>query len=878
MKKLLLVLLTLALLAGNAAPCFAITTYYMDKFERSAGAVAVPCGEPSEIGWSDPLHIDETNYIPSYDRYSDNYPKADIRFTYGEKGLYFAADIEDEDFIFTTGRNEFYYGIDMYRKESDFYAWNGDVLIFTIDPANVLLNSGLTLASDYEAWLCFGMTEEEKIVVRRTRFGEAELTDEIEAKGHLTDRGWYFEACIPWDIIASLVDLTSFGTAEFDRDALLEKGTLSKACVIFMDRYFDNETNAPETGNRLATLEMNSLEGALCPSFAPNPVIGSYGISLYTESLPDTSDADPLKVDFPDIKESDWYFDAVEYTVRKGIFKGMGNGDFEPGTTLTRAMFVSLLQRYAEAQADAGYTVFSDVPENSWYTAAVNWASENGIVSGVGNGKFAPNRALTRAEAVTMLFRYFSDYDRSEYTTSPLKDFYDINSLAQWSTIPFEWATENSVIKGITEKNETFLKPQKTITRAESAQMMMNFADCMPVYSENAHPVYQGEYDYISTSLVDEETLKEFGLYTDNSDHADLKNSVPIYNGDGFDGAGNFNACYSDPELIARVKENILLDMEKNPEKIIYFLTPYEHSYFCLCADCESVGREEGSRGGAFIKLVRNISAEMALQFPENKLLVYISDFNLEPPDTPYPDNVILCARLNNRCYSHAITDEECTLNRNIVNSITELSEYTDSFYIGEAINSGEYYLAPLFAIDTLYDDFKYFHSIGMKGYFSYDDSYTDGNFKDVYSYLRLCLLADPDMTREEYARYVRICLTEKYGENANEIKDYIDFMGSLQNQCHFSHNAAANVTMPNLFSEYISYFDSLTAEIDNKDCLIGYKFIRQVFLEGIADEEEYRRDNEALFEIIDEKKYRWSHRSTIPVDVNYSRSPLYWN
>lgn len=878
LKKFLFILLVLTLFFTSMTPSFAITTYYMDKFEEAAGAVFVPVGDPETVGWSEALHIDETNYIPSYDRHSDNYPGCDIRFAYGEEGLYFSADIVDEDFIFTTGRNEFFYGIDMYKKESDFYAWNGDVFIFTIDPANILLNSGLTLASDYEAWLCFGMTENEEIVVRRTRFGEADLTNEINAKGNVTDKGWYLEACIPWDIVGSLVDLTSFGTAEFDRAELMKNGALSKACVIFMDRYFDNETGRPETGNRLATLEMNSLEGALCPSFAPNPIIGSYGISLYTDNMPEDTVNDPLKVSFPDIKDSDWYFGAVEYTVRKGIFKGMGNGDFEPETTLTRAMFVSLLQRYAEGEADGSYTHFTDVPANTWYTASVNWASERGIVTGVGNGRFAPNRALTRAEAVTMLFRYFSEYDRSEYTSAPLSGFADTDSVASWSTLPLEWATDNSVIKGITENSLRYLKPNKTITRAESAQLMMNFADCTPVYSETSHPVCEFTYDYLSTALADDDTLREFGLYTDNSDHADMHNSVPIYNGDGFEGAGDFNHCYSDPELIERVTNAVLLDMEKNPDTKVFFLTPYEHSYFCLCADCEAAGREEGSRGGAFIKLLRHISALTEERFPENKLLIYISDFNLDPPDIPYPENVILCIRLNNRCCSHSLTDEGCTLNRNIVNSITELSEYTDSFYIGESICSGEYYMSPLFALDTLYDDFMYLHSIGMKGYFSYDDSYTDANFKDMYTYLRLCLLADADMTREEYARYIRIYLAEHYGETANELKDYLDLMGMLQNNCHFSRIAAANVTMPDIFSDYIPYFDSLVEEIGTVDCLMGYSFIRQVFLEGISDPDTYRQENEALLKLIETKGYRWSHRSNEPLGVDFSKSPLYWN
>ena len=72
---------------------------------------------------------------------------------------------------------------------------------------------------------------------------------------------------------------------------------------------------------------------------------------------------------------------------------------------MTRAMLVTVLWRYA-GRPEAGKNPFTDVPAGQWYTEAVTWAAENGVVSGVGNGRFAPNGNITREQMASILFRY----------------------------------------------------------------------------------------------------------------------------------------------------------------------------------------------------------------------------------------------------------------------------------------------------------------------------------------------------------------------------------------------------------------------------------------------------------------------------------------
>ena len=108
---------------------------------------------------------------------------------------------------------------------------------------------------------------------------------------------------------------------------------------------------------------------------------------------------------FSDVSANAWYTSAVQYAVEHGLMAGVGNNRFGPEEPMTRAMLVTVLWRYA-GRPEAGKNPFTDVPAGQWYTEAVTWAAENGVVSGVGNGRFAPNGNITREQMASILFRY----------------------------------------------------------------------------------------------------------------------------------------------------------------------------------------------------------------------------------------------------------------------------------------------------------------------------------------------------------------------------------------------------------------------------------------------------------------------------------------
>lgn len=108
---------------------------------------------------------------------------------------------------------------------------------------------------------------------------------------------------------------------------------------------------------------------------------------------------------FKDVSESDYFYPAVEWGVEDGITNGMGNGNYEPQGKVTRAQAVTFLWRMAGEPVPTNTTTFSDVKSGSWYDTAVRWAVGEGITQGTGDGKFSPDETLDRAMCVTLLYR-----------------------------------------------------------------------------------------------------------------------------------------------------------------------------------------------------------------------------------------------------------------------------------------------------------------------------------------------------------------------------------------------------------------------------------------------------------------------------------------
>ena len=197
----------------------------------------------------------------------------------------------------------------------------------------------------------------------------------------------------------------------------------------------------------------------------------------------DDESTETTELNFTDVKESDWFFKGVEYVVDKGIMSGVSENEFAPSGKLTRAMLVQMLYNMESRPACDAENAFMDVPVGQWYTDAVIWANDAKIVSGMGEGLFAPNMEITREQMVAMLYNYakYKGYDVT--ASADLSAFADTASVSAWAQPAMQWAVAEGYISGM---GDSQLAPQGTATRAEIASVIMRFMEATAESAETA--------------------------------------------------------------------------------------------------------------------------------------------------------------------------------------------------------------------------------------------------------------------------------------------------------------------------------------------------------------------------------------------------------
>lgn len=193
-----------------------------------------------------------------------------------------------------------------------------------------------------------------------------------------------------------------------------------------------------------------------------------------TDKEEDKDDEETTELNFTDVKESDWFYKGVAYVVDKGVMSGVSENQFDPSGKLTRAMLVQMLYNMESRPACDAENAFIDVPVGQWYTDAVIWANDEKIVSGMGDGLFAPNMEITREQMVVMLYNYakYKGYDVT--ASADLSKFADNASVSTWAQPAMQWAVAEGYISGMGDNQ---LAPQGTATRAEIASVIMRFME-----------------------------------------------------------------------------------------------------------------------------------------------------------------------------------------------------------------------------------------------------------------------------------------------------------------------------------------------------------------------------------------------------------------
>ena len=191
------------------------------------------------------------------------------------------------------------------------------------------------------------------------------------------------------------------------------------------------------------------------------------------EKLPDVQ-IDMDRLPFEDVPENSWYREAVSYVYRNEFMNGTSSTTFAPGASMTRGMLVTVLYRIdgSAPVSESERACFDDIA-GAYYTDAVAWAYSNGIVNGVSQTSFDPNRIVTRQEAVTIFYRYCVDYNLMSIESGlELEGFADQDAVAEFAADAFAWAVSTGLVEGSASDDGSYLNPVSSLNRAQAAVLL----------------------------------------------------------------------------------------------------------------------------------------------------------------------------------------------------------------------------------------------------------------------------------------------------------------------------------------------------------------------------------------------------------------------
>ncbi len=172
---------------------------------------------------------------------------------------------------------------------------------------------------------------------------------------------------------------------------------------------------------------------------------------------------------FRDVQNDAWYAEAVDYVTARGYMAGTGEDSFAPNAAVTRAMFVTVLAKMAGAETDNNVHPFEDVPAGTWYSGAVAWAAEQGIVCGTGAGKFSPEKNITRQD-MSLILANFVMAIGYKLPQEEQKTFADADKISAYAREAVAFGTGAGLMSGYSDG--TF-RPTATATRAQLAVIVM---------------------------------------------------------------------------------------------------------------------------------------------------------------------------------------------------------------------------------------------------------------------------------------------------------------------------------------------------------------------------------------------------------------------
>ena len=230
-------------------------------------------------------------------------------------------------------------------------------------------------------------------------------------------------------------------------------------------------TPAPDAGYQVGTVAVTDRFGEAVA--VTENADGTYVFTMPNGQVTVTVTFEQAPLPFHDVTEGDWFYDAVRYAYENGLMDGVGEGQFAPNSETTRAQLVTILHRLAGEPEPGGDSGFSDVAAGTWYTDAVAWAAENGIVNGTTDTTFAPGEDITREQLVTVLYRYAESKGYDVSASADLSGYPDAGQVQDYAQPAMAWAVAEGIVEGV----DGTLNPAGNASRAQIATILMRFCE-----------------------------------------------------------------------------------------------------------------------------------------------------------------------------------------------------------------------------------------------------------------------------------------------------------------------------------------------------------------------------------------------------------------
>jgi len=178
---------------------------------------------------------------------------------------------------------------------------------------------------------------------------------------------------------------------------------------------------------------------------------------------------------FTDVR-GHWAEKYMRAMVERGLFMGVGEVVFAPEHAMTRGMFVTVMGRLEKVDTGLKTNKYNDIPEHMYYAPYVAWATEQGIVKGIEETMFMPDRLITREQLSAILYRYaqYKGYDLSSEEDINLQSYEDYREISEYAVPAVQWCVEAGIIQG---SNDGKLHPGNIATRAEVSAILLRFID-----------------------------------------------------------------------------------------------------------------------------------------------------------------------------------------------------------------------------------------------------------------------------------------------------------------------------------------------------------------------------------------------------------------